>query len=216
MDIRLNQFRIPPRELEELLPQQLLMLQTAAQVLDRAYLSDSLRERTGVFIGLALDLNTTQFSLRWSLEPFLQEWATRQGPCPRYGGIPQLGRVPCATPLRQRLNANRTVGALGSIAASRIAREYHLGGPSFTVSSEETAGLNALETAVRALQRGDIDLAVVGAVDLAGDVRAVLGSGDRSTTGRRGCGGVFAQTSGGCRARWRLDLCYHPGDWHCI
>ena len=68
------------------------------------------------------------------------------------------------------LNANRTMGALGSIAASRIAREFHLGGPSFTISSEETSGLHALKLAVRALQRGELDPALVGAVDLAGDV----------------------------------------------
>ncbi|HTU19199.1 MAG TPA: beta-ketoacyl synthase N-terminal-like domain-containing protein [Gemmataceae bacterium] len=55
-----------------------------------------------------------------------------------------------------------------------MAREFHLGGPSFTLSSEESSGLRALEAAVRALQQGEIDQAIAGAVDLAGDVRAVL------------------------------------------
>ncbi len=41
------------------------------------------------------------------------------------------------------------MGSLGSIVASRIAREFHLGGPSFTISSEESSGLRALEIAVR-------------------------------------------------------------------
>jgi acyl transferase domain-containing protein len=66
------------------------------------------------------------------------------------------------------------MGALGSIAASRIARAFHLGGSSFTLSSEETSGLNAVAAAVRALQRGELDAALAGAVDLAGDVRALL------------------------------------------
>ena len=47
------------------------------------------------------------------------------------------------------LSANRTMGALGSIVASRVAREFRLGGPSFTVSAEETSGLRALDVACR-------------------------------------------------------------------
>ena len=49
------------------------------------------------------------------------------------------------------------MGALASIAASRVAREFQLGGPSFTIAGEETSGLHALEVAARALQRHDID-----------------------------------------------------------
>ena len=73
------------------------------------------------------------------------------------------------------LSANRVMGALGSVAASRIARELRMGGSSYAVSSEENSGMHALEAAVRSLQRGDLDAALAGAVDLAGDVRAVLG-----------------------------------------
>ncbi len=124
--IQADRFRIPPRELQETLPQQLLMLQVAAEAIDAAGLPDEDRSRTGVFIGLGLDLNTTNFHLRWSLVPELRDAA----------GPP--------------LTASRTMGSLGSIVASRIAREFHLGGPSFTVSSEESSGLRALETAVRA------------------------------------------------------------------
>jgi acyl transferase domain-containing protein/3-hydroxymyristoyl/3-hydroxydecanoyl-(acyl carrier protein) dehydratase len=150
--VHAGRFRIPPRELQETLPQQLLMLQVAAEALDTAGLSEEDRPHTGVFIGLGLDLNTTNFHFRWSLEPALRDAA----------GPP--------------LTASRTMGSLGSIVASRIAREFHLGGPSFTISGEESSGLHALAAAVRALRQGEIDRAVVGAVDLAGDVRAVLAS----------------------------------------
>jgi acyl transferase domain-containing protein/3-hydroxymyristoyl/3-hydroxydecanoyl-(acyl carrier protein) dehydratase len=148
-----EEFRIPPRELQEMLPQQLLMLQVAAAAMRRGNLREEQRQRTGVFIGLGLDLNTTNFHFRWSVLAQGKTVADAAGP---------------------PLSANRTMGALGSIVASRIAREFHLGGPSFTVSSEESSGLSALAVAVRALRRGDIDQAVVGAVDLAGDVRSVL------------------------------------------
>jgi 3-hydroxymyristoyl/3-hydroxydecanoyl-(acyl carrier protein) dehydratase len=65
------------------------------------------------------------------------------------------------------------MGALGSIAASRIARAFQFGGPSFTACSEESSAGRAVELAVRALRAGEIDRAVVGAVDFPGDPRAV-------------------------------------------
>jgi acyl transferase domain-containing protein/3-hydroxymyristoyl/3-hydroxydecanoyl-(acyl carrier protein) dehydratase len=166
-------FRIPPKELQESLPQQLLMLQVAARALRAADLPGAARERTGVFIGLGLDLNTTNFHVRWAMHEEAGKWAARLGL--------ELTEEEFAAWVRELrdaagppLNANRTMGALGSIAASRVAREFHFGGPSFTVAAEENSGVRALEIAVRALRRGELDHALVGAVDLAGDVRAVL------------------------------------------
>jgi 3-hydroxymyristoyl/3-hydroxydecanoyl-(acyl carrier protein) dehydratase len=72
------------------------------------------------------------------------------------------------------LTANQTMGSLGGLVASRIAREFRIGGPSFTVSCDELSGIQAMAIAVDWLRRGELDTAIVGAVDLAGDVRAVL------------------------------------------
>ncbi len=169
-----NQFRIPPRELEEMLPQQLLMLQTAAGAVADARLDRADNLQTGVFIGIALDLNSTNFSFRWSLAELAPTLAKELGrdltPAELADWTEQL-RTAAGPPL----TANRTMGALGSIVASRIAREFRCGGPSFTLSGEENSGLRALDTAVRQLQHREIDRALVGAVDLAGDLRAVLG-----------------------------------------
>jgi len=155
LTIPLDRFRIPPKELEEMLPQQLLMLQIAADALEdsRAGRSEANSiqgdPRTGVFIGLGLDPNTTNFHLRWA-------------------SLPDTARVGPA------LTANRTMGALGSITASRIARAFGFGGPSFTCCSEEGSAARAIELAVRALRRGELARAVVGGVDIAGDPRNVL------------------------------------------
>ncbi|MBI4676671.1 MAG: type I polyketide synthase [Elusimicrobia bacterium] len=131
-----------------MLPQQVLMLQVADAALRDAGALDRDHERTGVFIGMELDVRTSDFHIRWSLPA---EHRAQAGPA---------------------LSANRTVGALGGIIASRIAREFRIGGPSFTIASEETSGLHALEAAVRALQRGDLDMALAGAVDLCADERS--------------------------------------------
>ena len=170
-----EQFRIPPKELEEMLPQQLLMLQTAAGAMADAGVGREGNLRTGLFIGIALDLNSTNFSHRWSLGRDLNAWAAELG----------LDLTPeelAAWSARLRdaagppLTANRTMGALGSVVASRIAREFKVGGPSFTLSSEESSGISSLATAVRLLRKGEIDRALVGGVELAGDLRATLGN----------------------------------------
>ncbi|MBP3960042.1 hypothetical protein J8F10_32850 [Gemmata sp. G18] len=157
LKLPIDKFRIPPKELEETLPQQLLALKVAAAALDDQAngrpqpLGDG-DPTTGVFIGLGLDPNTTNFHLRWS--------AIAAGTNPDEASPP--------------LTANRTMGALGSIAASRIARAFHFGGPSHTVCSEEGSAARAIELGVRALQAHELDRALVGGVDLAGDPRLVL------------------------------------------
>lgn len=178
VSVALDRFRIPPRELEEMLPQQLLMLQVAAAALDDAGVEHMDQNRAGnpnagTFIGLGLDLNTTNFSFRWSLQNAARDWAEKLGL-----KLSEEELSDWTESMRNAagpaLNANRTMGALASIVASRIAREFKFGGPGFTVSSEESSGMRAIETAVRALQTGALDQALVGAIDLAGDARAVL------------------------------------------
>ncbi|MCZ7649053.1 MAG: type I polyketide synthase [Planctomycetota bacterium] len=160
--VPLGRFRIPPNELAEMLPQQALMLLAADGALKDAKLDGDLGARTGIFVGLELDLNTTNFQLRWTL-PEGEDGALREACGPA-------------------LSANRTMGALGGIVASRIAREFRCGGPSHTLSCEEASGLSALRVAAEALRKGEIDRALVGAVDLAGDPRALHGTG-RSLAG---------------------------------
>ena len=180
IELPVRQFRIPPAELKESLPQQLLMLKTTAEALDDAGLLhvDGPRLDTGVFIGLGLDLNTTNFHVRWTMRNQARIWADQLGL-----NLTDTEMESWVTQLKDQvsppLTANRTMGSLGSIVASRVARAFKIGGPSFTLSSEETSGLHALQIAVRMLRKGDINLALAGAVDLAGDVRAVAGQGDR-------------------------------------
>ncbi len=168
-------FRIPPKEMEEMLPQQLLALQSAAAAIADAKLSEEGRDRVGVFLGVAFDLAITHYDLRWSLESSADAWAKAKG-----WSLSSVERSSWLSSLRDAsgpaLTANRVMGGLASVAASRVAREFRLGGPSFTVSAEENSGLKALEAAVRALQRGEVDAALASAADLGGEARALAGS----------------------------------------
>lgn len=144
----------PPRELEQSLPQQLVALDVGKQAMEDAGLGADANPKRGVYLGTSLDLNTTNYTLRW------RQLA--------------LGESGDALAGLEPLNANRTMGGLGSIAASRIARAQSAGGPAFTVSSGECSGITALAAASAALCAGEIDEALVAAVDLAGDPRTVM------------------------------------------
>ncbi|KAF0126694.1 MAG: polyketide synthase family protein [Elusimicrobia bacterium] len=170
---RPDAYRIPPKEMEEMLPQQLLMLDTAASAIADA--GGKGLDNAGVFIGLELDQNTTNFHFRWSLASLAREIAAEKG-----WKLTAAQEKDLLSALREKagpaLSANRTMGALGGIVASRVAREFHVGGPSFTISAGETSGLRALEAAVRALRAGELDTALAGAVSLDGDPRATASS----------------------------------------
>ena len=191
-----NRFRIPPKEMEEMQPQQLLMLQTAANALQDAGLDQQDNLRTGTFIGISYDLNSTGFSLRWPMPQQAKGWAVKLG---RQLSESELAdwTAKLRDSISPPLNANRTMGSLGNIVASRIAREFKIGGPSFTISSEDSSGIRALETAVRMLQQQELDQALVGAVDLAGDLRTVLGQQSVLPSSKQGGALVFDQQADG-------------------
>src|SRR5690606_23417884 len=101
---------------------------------------------TGVFVGIDLDPNTTNYHFRWSLLDRARQWADEAGLV-----LSEDALATWAHALRDAahppLTANRTMGALGGIVASRLARAFKVGGPSFTVSSEEASGIDALQAA---------------------------------------------------------------------
>ncbi len=161
LKISFGRFKISPKEFPEILPQQLLMLQTVDEAIGRLTGTRPAGVRHGVFMGINLDFDSTNFAARWSLKSDMGQSV-----------INDLDSV--KETLTPALNHARTVGALGGIVASRIAREYQCGGPSHTFSAAENSGMAAMEAAVRSLQRCETDAAIVGAVDMAGDLRNLL------------------------------------------
>ncbi|MBS0205701.1 MAG: type I polyketide synthase [Planctomycetes bacterium] len=179
----MGQFRIPPLEMQDMLPQQQVMLKVAHGALGdvknalnpnlnppKSPDTGPLENRTGVFIGIELDPNTTNFHFRWSIEQDGPTWA-------RYLGLDLTADQLTAwiSSLKDAagppLTPNRVMGNLGGIVASRLAREFDVGGPSFTVSCGRQSDLIALHLAARALERGELDRAIVGGVELSTDPR---------------------------------------------
>jgi len=172
--IPVGEFHIPPSELPAIIPQHLLMLKVAAGAMKDAGLPlRRKRPDMSVLIGMEFDFEAADFHLRWNLFNEVESWAQQLGrnlAAAESARWLESLRNACSPPL----TASRTLGALGGIIASRIAREFRIGGPSFTVSAGAASGLRALEIAVRALQQNEIDTALVGAVDFSGDVRSIL------------------------------------------
>ena len=176
VEVRLasERFRIPPKELEAMLPQQALMLDVAQAAIEQAgWHGDEPRLRTGVFVGIGLDLNSTNFHVRWTAGDHVKIWNRELGFNLEDTDFDRM-QAEVRDAVGPALTADRTMGALGGIVASRLAREFRVGGPSFTVSSDETSGLKALKIACDMLSNGEIDEAIVGAVDLTNDPRLVL------------------------------------------
>ena len=65
------------------------------------------------------------------------------------------------------------------------------------MQGEEGSGLRALEVAARTLQRGEADVMLAGAVDLAGDLRKVLGTDGLRPFARDGAPLPFDEASPG-------------------
>ncbi len=188
LEVEVGQFRVPPRDLPEILLQQSLLLAVAGRAVGMSSLGDKARcRRSGALIGVNLDLETTNYHLRWALNRMLG----------KLGVDPEAFDEPTRERLRDSLSrvldSTRTLGALGSIVASRAAREFSLGGPSYAISCGELSGVRAFEVAYRAISHGEMDSCLVGAIDLAGDPRAVWSEDGQTPFIRGTCARPFDQ-----------------------
>ncbi len=161
IDVNLAGLRFPPNDLKHTLPQQLLILEVARRL--AAVHPDLAPERTAVFIGMGCDPEIARYSMRWRLDEWASQWAAA-------GEQVSAAWIDAAkAALIPGLEAAGVIGTMPNIPANRINAQLNYQGPSHTVAAEELSGLRALEIAVDALRRGEIDAALVGAVDLSAE-----------------------------------------------
>ncbi|RZB32385.1 MAG: hypothetical protein SRB2_04390 [Desulfobacteraceae bacterium Eth-SRB2] len=179
LSINLREFRMPPNEIPDILLQHLLMLKVSADAMkDAGFPLRQERTDMGAYIGIEFDFEATDFHLRWHLKNLVKKWKKANLPGLTLDDEKETGiwLESLRDAFRPPLTATRTLGALGGVIASRIAREFRFGGPSYVVSNEAASGLKALEIGVRSLQQKETNAVLVGAVDLCGDVRSVITS----------------------------------------
>ncbi|MBX3271843.1 MAG: 3-hydroxyacyl-[acyl-carrier-protein] dehydratase FabA [Sandaracinaceae bacterium] len=151
--IPLAALRFPPADLAKARPAQTQLLAAAIEA-SRGLTLPS--ETTGVYVGYGCDPEIARWGARWRARAFAEAL-----------GADEAWAREAADALVAPLEAPHVVGALPNIPANRLSSQFDLRGPSHAVMAEELSGVRALELAVRALARGDLDAALVGAVDLA-------------------------------------------------
>ena len=114
---------------------------------------------------MGCDPEIARYSVRWRLDEWAKILAAQGQPISEY----------MDSRLRKRrwflcCEAAGVVGTMPNIPANRINTQLNCLGPSFVVASEELSGIRALECAMDALRHGEIDAALVGAVDLSDEV----------------------------------------------
>lgn len=146
----------PPKDLEQALAQQVLMLEIAHQAL--AQVKTVPVERTAVFIGMGCDAEACRFGLNLRLEEFLTDLGLPPAPPEKIAAARQE--------IMEGPVAATTLGLMPNVVANRLNRQYGCGGASCAVSAEQLSGLHGLELALQALRTGEVDAAMVGAVDV--------------------------------------------------
>jgi acyl transferase domain-containing protein/3-hydroxymyristoyl/3-hydroxydecanoyl-(acyl carrier protein) dehydratase/1-acyl-sn-glycerol-3-phosphate acyltransferase len=154
ISLPIDELHFPPRDLAQTLPQQLLVLKAAHKAVTEA---GSLPcATTGVFTGMEVDPGITRYGVRWRLAELLDgqpEWLDEI----RDRIIPPLDG-PAAI-----------LGSMPNMPANRLNSQFNFSGSGFTVGASEASGEVALELAMRALRSGDLNAALVCAVDLSCD-----------------------------------------------
>jgi 3-oxoacyl-(acyl-carrier-protein) synthase/3-hydroxymyristoyl/3-hydroxydecanoyl-(acyl carrier protein) dehydratase/1-acyl-sn-glycerol-3-phosphate acyltransferase len=151
VELSLDGLTFPPRDLQETLPQQLLLLAAAREATQGL----ELPERTGVFAGMQCDAEICRHGARWRSADWSQALHAPADQL-RDAFVPALG-------------AAGVIGAMPNIVANRLNRQLDLRSMSLSISAEELSGIRALELARRALEHGELDAALVCAVDLSAE-----------------------------------------------
>lgn len=164
VSLPLAEARFPPNDLRKASAQQTMLL---AAALDATRGLELPRERTGVFVGYGCDPEIARWGARWRARSWGEDdagWVER-----------------AAAAFAPSLEAPHVLGVLPNMPANRLSSQLDLRGESFTVSAEEASGVRALQLACAALARGDLDAAIVGAVDLSNEPVHRAASGETAT-----------------------------------
>ncbi|MDE0881979.1 MAG: beta-ketoacyl synthase N-terminal-like domain-containing protein, partial [Myxococcota bacterium] len=156
-ELALKGLCFPPRDLQAALGQQVVLLKAAREAM--AQQKEHQPERSAVYLGMEPDVEVCRFGLRWRLAEHLR----RKGldPVDHEAWLQRASDLIVPT-----LEAAGVVGNMPNIPANRLNSQFDFGAGSWSVSSGRASGLTALSLAQRALSVGEVDVAMVAAVDL--------------------------------------------------
>lgn len=170
-DIDYMRFKFPPKEAEQPIPQQLLVLKVADGAIRDAGLHEG--DNVAVIVAMETELSLHQYrerlDLSWQVREALQNAEIRFSET-QTELLQDLVKDAISPPAQ----VNQYTSAIGNIASSRVSSHWNFSGPAFTLSALENSVFAALEVAQLLLRDTALDAVVVGAVDLAGGVESVM------------------------------------------
>ncbi len=155
----------PPSDLREAAGMQLLILRATYDIMSKIGPLPS--ATTSAFIGLRCNADLAKHGLRWQLPEFLSELQTASE---QDFPTDKAWLTAAREAIIGKFAAATLLGNLPNVTANRLNVQFDLKGPSFSISSEELSGIDALKIAITRLQKHDIDAAIVGGVDLCCDL----------------------------------------------
>ncbi|NOX50874.1 MAG: beta-ketoacyl synthase [Gammaproteobacteria bacterium] len=138
----------PPNDLKEALGQQLVLLDLLPDL--EKSIEHTAKDRIGIFIGMQTDSEVCRYGLRWRLQDL----------------EPGFSKINLDEEIASSPNAASVIGKMPNVPANRLSNQLNILGPGFTVSREELSGDGALELALSAIQKNELDAVIVGAVEL--------------------------------------------------
>ncbi len=177
ISLPLQGLAFPPSDLKAALGQQTAMLKAANEAI--ASVKNAAAERSGIFIGMGCDATIGRHGLRARAPELLAARGRADDAAPFVAANELTAPV---------LTAAGVIGTMPNIPANRIHAQHDWRGPGFTISSEELSGLDALAVAARMLRASELDMALVGASELAQErahvsAASALFPGDRKAAG---------------------------------
>lgn len=170
-DLDLLRFKIPPREEDCLIPQQLLMLKVTDNAIRDAGLTEG--SHVAVLIAMGTELSLHQFrgrvDLSWQIQQSLKQANITLSPTE----LAELEAI-AKNSLHPAAQVNQYTSFIGNIMACRIAALWDFSGSAMTISAEENSVLRACDVAELLLSDPTLEAVVVGAVDLAGGIERVF------------------------------------------
>ena len=149
--------KFPPNDLKQGLAQQNQLLSLLHPIVHgiESPKSQSLQNaELGIWIAMGTDVDVCRYGARWRMAEWADNWnlSTEQSQNLQDAIMPTL-------------QAAGVLGCMPNIPANRLNSQLDAQGPSGTISAEENSGMAALDVAISALHRGEIQQALVGAVD---------------------------------------------------
>ena len=160
-ELSLKGLKFPPMDLKKSLPQQTIMMSVARGAVADAGGLTGYEATTGTFIGMQCDAEIARFGVRWRMSEWAEKWSHSSQT--EFDTQWSQQARDAAGPF---LESAGVVDAMPNIPANRLNSQFDWGGYSFVTCSEELSGIVALNTAISALQNNELDVALVGAVDL--------------------------------------------------